>query len=174
MFRLGSVTPYITRLTSQRICYRYTCAGDMLQIWYTVTATGADVSSIYLESFSFSLLCNIEYTHTVLPNFHIVTEFVAWIVSVLVWLEIAVRLMAFCRMRTHAFTLIWPYIYGLVALLDNTHYQASLSSLLWTEFVAIWGGSCVDYGTERREGGLKTRDIYRDSSPGYRELVSGL
>jgi hypothetical protein len=40
-----------------------------------VTAAGADVSSIYLESFSFSLLCTIEYTHTVLPNFHIVTGY---------------------------------------------------------------------------------------------------
>jgi hypothetical protein len=29
---------------------------------------------VYLESFSFSFLCNIEYTHTVLPNFHIVTH----------------------------------------------------------------------------------------------------
>jgi len=38
-----------------------------------MTAAGADVSSIYLEFFSFSLLCTIEYTHTVLPNFHIVT-----------------------------------------------------------------------------------------------------
>jgi len=38
-----------------------------------VTAAGADASCIYLESFSFSLLCTIEYTHTVLPNFHIVT-----------------------------------------------------------------------------------------------------
>jgi hypothetical protein len=45
----------------------------MLEIWYTAAAAGADVSSIYLESFSFSLLCTIEYTHTVLPNFHIVT-----------------------------------------------------------------------------------------------------
>jgi hypothetical protein len=54
-------------------CYSYTCAGDMLQIWYTVTAAGADASCIYLESFSFSLLCTIECTHTVLPNFHIVT-----------------------------------------------------------------------------------------------------
>jgi hypothetical protein len=45
----------------------------MLQVRYTVTAAGADASSIYLESFSFSLLCTIEYTHTVLPNFHIVT-----------------------------------------------------------------------------------------------------
>jgi hypothetical protein len=45
----------------------------MLQVWYTVTAAGADASCIYLESFSFSLLCTIEYTHTVLPNFHIVT-----------------------------------------------------------------------------------------------------
>jgi len=32
----------------------------------------ADASCIYLESFSFSFLCAIEYTHTVLPNFHIV------------------------------------------------------------------------------------------------------
>jgi hypothetical protein len=39
-----------------------------------VTAAGADVSSIYLKSFSFSLLCTIEYTRTVLPNFHIVTQ----------------------------------------------------------------------------------------------------
>jgi hypothetical protein len=38
-----------------------------------VTAAGADASCIYLESLSFSLLCTIEYTHTVLPNFHIVT-----------------------------------------------------------------------------------------------------
>jgi len=38
-----------------------------------VTAAGADASCIYLEFFSFSLLCTIEYTHTVLPNFHIVT-----------------------------------------------------------------------------------------------------
>jgi len=45
----------------------------MLQVSYTVTAAGADASCIYLESFSFSLLCTIEYTHTVLPNFHIVT-----------------------------------------------------------------------------------------------------
>jgi len=45
----------------------------MLQVWYTVTAAGADASCIYLDSFSFSLLCTIEYTHTVLPNFHIVT-----------------------------------------------------------------------------------------------------
>jgi hypothetical protein len=37
-------------------------------------AAGADASCIYLESFSFSLLCTIEYTHTVLPNFHIVTD----------------------------------------------------------------------------------------------------
>jgi hypothetical protein len=36
-------------------------------------AAGADSSCIYLESFSFSLLYTIEYTHTVLPNFHIVT-----------------------------------------------------------------------------------------------------
>ena len=36
-------------------------------------AAGADASCIYLESFSFSFLCTIEYTHTVLPNFHIVT-----------------------------------------------------------------------------------------------------
>jgi len=45
----------------------------MLQVRYTVTAAGADASCIYLESFSFSLLCTIEYTHTVLPYFHIVT-----------------------------------------------------------------------------------------------------
>jgi hypothetical protein len=38
------------------------------------TAAGADASGIYLESFSFSLLCTIGYTHTVLPNFHIVTN----------------------------------------------------------------------------------------------------
>jgi len=38
-----------------------------------VTAAGADVTCIYLKSFSFSLLCTIEYTHTVLPDFHIVT-----------------------------------------------------------------------------------------------------
>ena len=31
---------------------------------------------VYLESFSFSLLCTIEYTHTVLPNLHIVTLYV--------------------------------------------------------------------------------------------------
>ena len=37
------------------------------------SAAGSDASCIYLESFSFSLLCTIEYTHTVLPNFHIVT-----------------------------------------------------------------------------------------------------
>jgi hypothetical protein len=37
-----------------------------------VTAAGADASCIYLESFSFSLLCTIKYTHTVLPNIHIV------------------------------------------------------------------------------------------------------
>jgi hypothetical protein len=36
-------------------------------------AAGADAFCIYLEFFSFSLLCTIEYTHTVLPNFHIVT-----------------------------------------------------------------------------------------------------
>jgi len=36
-------------------------------------AAGADASCIYLESFIFSLLCTIEYMHTVLPNFHIVT-----------------------------------------------------------------------------------------------------
>jgi len=35
---------------------------------------GADAFCIYLESFSFSLLCTIEYMYTVLPNFHIVTE----------------------------------------------------------------------------------------------------
>jgi len=40
------------------------------------SAAGANASSIYLESFSFSLLCTIEYTHTVLPNFHIVTGIV--------------------------------------------------------------------------------------------------
>jgi len=28
---------------------------------------------VYLESFSFTLLCTIDYTHTILPNFHIVT-----------------------------------------------------------------------------------------------------
>jgi len=39
-------------------------------------AAGADASCIYLESFSFSLLCTIEYTHTVSPNFHIVTAHV--------------------------------------------------------------------------------------------------
>jgi hypothetical protein len=39
-----------------------------------VTAAGADASCIYLESFSFSLLCTIQYTHTVLPNFHVVTS----------------------------------------------------------------------------------------------------
>jgi hypothetical protein len=33
-----------------------------------------NASCVYLESFSFSLLCTIEYTHTVLPNFHIVIE----------------------------------------------------------------------------------------------------
>jgi len=37
------------------------------------SAAGADASCIYLESFSFFLLCTIEYTHTVLLNFHIVT-----------------------------------------------------------------------------------------------------
>jgi hypothetical protein len=44
----------------------------MLQVWYTVTAAGADASCIYLESFTFSLLYTIEYMHTVLPHFHIV------------------------------------------------------------------------------------------------------
>jgi hypothetical protein len=39
-------------------------------------AAGADASCIYLESFSFSLLCIIGYTHTVLSNFHIVTTVV--------------------------------------------------------------------------------------------------
>jgi hypothetical protein len=39
-----------------------------------MTTAGADASYIYLKSFSFSLLCTIEYTHTVLPNFHIVTD----------------------------------------------------------------------------------------------------
>jgi hypothetical protein len=38
-------------------------------------AAGADASCIYLESFSFSFLCPREYTHTVLPNFHIVTGY---------------------------------------------------------------------------------------------------
>jgi len=38
-----------------------------------VTAAGADASCIYLEPFSFSLICTIEYTRTVLPNFYIVT-----------------------------------------------------------------------------------------------------
>jgi len=40
-----------------------------------LAGTGADASCIYLESFSFSLLYTIEYTHTVLPNFHVVTAF---------------------------------------------------------------------------------------------------
>ena len=44
-------------------------------------AAGADASCIYLESFSFSLLCTIEYTHTVLPYFHIVTLLVAYMVQ---------------------------------------------------------------------------------------------
>jgi hypothetical protein len=35
-------------------------------------AAGADAFCIYLKSFSF-LLCTIKYTHTVLPNFNIVT-----------------------------------------------------------------------------------------------------
>jgi hypothetical protein len=38
-----------------------------------LAVTGADASCIDLESFSFSFLCTIEYTHTVLPSFHIVT-----------------------------------------------------------------------------------------------------
>jgi hypothetical protein len=54
-------------------CYRYTCAGDMLQIRHMVTTAGADVSFRYLESFSVSLLLNIEFMHTVLRNVHIVT-----------------------------------------------------------------------------------------------------
>jgi hypothetical protein len=49
----------------------------MLQVWYTVTAAGVDASCIYLESFSFSLLCTVEYTHTVLPNFYIITRIVS-------------------------------------------------------------------------------------------------
>jgi len=36
-------------------------------------AAGADASCVYLESFSFTLLCTIGYMHTVLPNCHIVT-----------------------------------------------------------------------------------------------------
>jgi len=40
------------------------------------SAAEADASCIHLESFSFSLLCTVEYTHTVLPNFHIVTGIV--------------------------------------------------------------------------------------------------
>jgi hypothetical protein len=36
-------------------------------------AAGVDGCCIYLESFSFSLRCTIEYTHMILPNFHIVT-----------------------------------------------------------------------------------------------------
>jgi len=41
-----------------------------------LAVTGADASCIYLESLFFTLpfLCTIEYTHTVLPNFHIVTS----------------------------------------------------------------------------------------------------
>jgi hypothetical protein len=54
-----------------------------------VTAAGADASCIYLEFFSFSLLCTIEYTHTVLPNFHIVTQRVAYMVYLPgVWLQL--------------------------------------------------------------------------------------
>jgi hypothetical protein len=52
---------------------------NMLHIYnglIQLAVTGADASCIYLESFSFSLFCTIEYTHTVLPNFHIVTEHV--------------------------------------------------------------------------------------------------
>jgi len=40
-----------------------------------LAVTGADASCIYLESLFFTLpfLCTIEYTHTVLSNFHTVT-----------------------------------------------------------------------------------------------------
>jgi hypothetical protein len=67
-----------SKYTCNKRCYRCTCAGNMLQIWYTVTAAGADASCIYLEFFSFSLLCTTEYTHTVtdielrfLPKTHV-------------------------------------------------------------------------------------------------------
>jgi len=59
----------VTGVHMPETCYRYD----------TVTAAGADASCIYLESFSFSLLCTIEYTHTVLP-FHIVVENLAEVV----------------------------------------------------------------------------------------------
>jgi hypothetical protein len=59
----------ITGIHMPETCYRYD----------TVTAAGADASCIYLESFSFSLLCTIEYTHTVLP-FHVVVENLASVV----------------------------------------------------------------------------------------------
>jgi len=50
----------------------YLCRRHVTGLIYGVAA-GADASCIYLESFSFSFLYTIEYTHTVLPNFHIVT-----------------------------------------------------------------------------------------------------
>ena len=48
-----------------------TCAGHMSQVWYTVLLQGP-MPPIYISSLSPSLFCPIEYTHTVLPNFHIV------------------------------------------------------------------------------------------------------
>jgi len=40
------------------------------------TAAGADAFCIYLQSFSFCVLCIIEYTHTVVPNFHMVAVYI--------------------------------------------------------------------------------------------------
>jgi hypothetical protein len=37
-----------------------------------VKAARADVLSIFLESFSYTPLCTIEYMLTVFPNFHII------------------------------------------------------------------------------------------------------
>jgi len=75
----------------------YLCRRHVTGLIHGVAA-GADASCIYLELFSFSLLCTIEYTHTVLPNFHIVTGSV----------EILIARSLYSKVQVHS----WTYIRG--------------------------------------------------------------
>jgi len=71
-FSDGSFFSHHSACVSLKLLQVYLCRRHVTGLIHGAAA-GADASCIYLESFSFSFLCTIEYTHTVLPNFHIVT-----------------------------------------------------------------------------------------------------
>ena len=69
-------------------------------------------------------------------------------------------------MHTHAFTLVLPYIYGLVALLDNI--QLNFSSITISTILlryGSWGEPCACILWYREERRRKTRDIWTRRQP---------